>query len=42
LPIQPDVVGKRIDVPQGSRIDVMIEELDGRDAVIQAPREGAA
>ena len=42
LPIQPDVVGKKVDVPPGSRIDVLVEELDGRDAVIQAAREAAA
>ena len=42
LPIQPDVVGKKVDVPKGQRIDVLVEELDGRDAVIQASREAAA
>jgi pyrimidine operon attenuation protein / uracil phosphoribosyltransferase len=42
LPIQPDVVGKKIDVPGGSRIDVLVEDLDGRDAVIQTAREAAA
>jgi pyrimidine operon attenuation protein/uracil phosphoribosyltransferase len=42
LPIQPDVVGKKVDVPAGSRIDVLVSELDGRDAVIQAAREAAA
>lgn len=42
LPIQPDVVGKKIEVPKGQRIDVLVEELDGRDAVIQASREAAA
>ena len=42
LPIQPDVVGKKVDVPAGSRIDVLVQELDGRDAVIQAAREAAA
>ena len=42
LPIQPDVVGKRVDVPDGSRIDVLVEDLDGRDAVLQTAREPAA
>jgi pyrimidine operon attenuation protein/uracil phosphoribosyltransferase len=42
LPIQPDVVGKRVEVPRGQRIDVLVAELDGRDAVIQASREAAA
>src|ERR1041385_3805484 len=35
LPIRADVVGKTLTVPVNGRIDVMIEELDGRDAVIQ-------
>jgi pyrimidine operon attenuation protein/uracil phosphoribosyltransferase len=34
LPIHADVVGKRIDVAPADRVDVLIEELDGRDAVI--------
>src|SRR6476646_11404437 len=42
LPIRADIVGKRVDVPKGQRIDVLVEELDGRDAVIQASREAAA
>lgn len=39
LPIQPDVVGRKIDVAPGRRVDVFVEELDGRDAVIVADRE---
>lgn len=35
LPIHADVVGKKLDVPPGSRIDVQVTELDGRDAVVQ-------
>jgi pyrimidine operon attenuation protein/uracil phosphoribosyltransferase len=46
LPIAPDVVGKKVDVPAGQRVDVLIEELDGKDAVILtrtvATREGDA
>ncbi|HTR79029.1 MAG TPA: phosphoribosyltransferase family protein, partial [Gemmatimonadaceae bacterium] len=41
LPIQPDVVGKRIDVASGQRIDVLVNELDQRDAVIVTDREAA-
>ena len=36
LPIQPDVVGKTIDIGKGERIDVLVEELDGKDAVVVA------
>ena len=39
LPIQPDVVGKVVEVGADDRIDVMITELDGRDAVILAAKE---
>lgn len=39
LPIAPDVVGKKIDVLPGQRVDLFVEELDGRDAVILAPKE---
>ncbi len=34
LPIQPDVVGKAITVEPGDRVDVLVEELDGRTAVV--------
>src|SRR6478672_3725922 len=37
LPIQPDVVGKVVSVPDGHRIDVLVKELDERDAVVMAP-----
>jgi len=37
LPIHADVVGKRIDVAPGGRVDVMVSELDGRDAVVLVP-----
>lgn len=36
LPIAPDVVGKKVDVQPGQRVDVFVEELDGKDAVILA------
>ena len=38
LPIHADVVGKKVDVGSGERIDVLVEELDGRDAVILVAR----
>ena len=34
LPIQPDIVGKHVDVPAGSHVDVAVDELDGRDEVV--------
>lgn len=34
LPIAPDVVGKVVEVLPGRRVDVFVEELDGRDEVI--------
>jgi pyrimidine operon attenuation protein/uracil phosphoribosyltransferase len=41
LPIQPDVVGKQVKVSSGERVDVLIEELDGRDEV-DLVQQGAA
>ena len=41
LPIQPDVVGKHVEVGPGQRVDVFVTELDGRDEVVLAAR-GAA
>ncbi len=37
LPIQPDIVGKRIAVSAGDRVDVLVEDLDGRSAVVLVP-----
>ncbi|MEJ7808789.1 MAG: bifunctional pyr operon transcriptional regulator/uracil phosphoribosyltransferase PyrR [Gemmatimonadaceae bacterium] len=34
LPIHADVVGKRVDVAPTERVDVLVQELDGRDAVV--------
>ena len=34
LPIQPDVVGCRVDAPRHARVDVFVQELDGRDEAI--------
>ena len=36
LPIQPDVVGKVVTVGAGQRVDVLVKELDDRDAVVLA------
>ena len=34
LPIQPDVVGKKVDVRPGGRVDVFVTALDDRDEVV--------
>ena len=34
LPIRADVVGKTLDVGVGGHVDVLVEELDGKDAVV--------
>ncbi len=39
LPIAPDVVGKKVDVPPGQRVDVHVQDVDGKDAVILTPSE---
>jgi len=42
LPIQADIVGKAVKVMPGARVDVLIEELDGIDAVnLVEARSGA-
>jgi pyrimidine operon attenuation protein / uracil phosphoribosyltransferase len=42
LPIHADVVGKKLEVPSGERVDVLVSELDDRDAVVLVPEaEGA-
>lgn len=33
LPIHADIVGKRVDVREGQRVDVFVEELDAREGV---------
>jgi pyrimidine operon attenuation protein / uracil phosphoribosyltransferase len=33
LPIQADIVGTTVPVPPGGRVDVWVQELDGRDEV---------
>jgi pyrimidine operon attenuation protein / uracil phosphoribosyltransferase len=42
LPIQPDVVGKVVSVPAGQKVDVLVKELDEKDAVVLTPKGGAA
>ncbi len=37
LPIHADVVGRTLSVSPGGRIDVLVQELDGRDAVVMVP-----
>jgi pyrimidine operon attenuation protein/uracil phosphoribosyltransferase len=34
LPIHADVVGRKIDVEQDDRVDVLVQELDAKDSVI--------
>src|SRR5215471_10613571 len=38
LPIQPDIVGKKVSAASSQRVDVMVEELDGKNAVVIADR----
>jgi pyrimidine operon attenuation protein/uracil phosphoribosyltransferase len=33
LPIQPDVVGKKVAIESDERVDVLVEDLDGKTAV---------
>ena len=42
LPIQPDIVGKRVECGPGQRVDVLVQELDEQDAVILSEREESA
>ena len=39
LPIHADVVGRTVDVPAGQRVDVLLAEVDGTDAVVLADRD---
>ena len=34
LPIHADIVGKKLSIEARDRVDVLVEELDGRDAVV--------
>jgi pyrimidine operon attenuation protein / uracil phosphoribosyltransferase len=39
LPIQPDIVGKQLTIQPTQRVDVLVAELDGRNAVVISDRE---
>ena len=41
LPIQPDIVGRHLDVPEGTRVEVTVPELDDGLAVELGPAGGA-
>ncbi|MBY0488219.1 MAG: bifunctional pyr operon transcriptional regulator/uracil phosphoribosyltransferase PyrR [Gemmatimonadaceae bacterium] len=34
LPIHADIIGRTVEVAPGHRVDVLVEELDGRDEVV--------
>jgi pyrimidine operon attenuation protein/uracil phosphoribosyltransferase len=42
LPIHADVVGKKVEVAADQRVDVLVQELDGRDAVVVVAKDEAA
>ncbi|HEX7119751.1 MAG TPA: bifunctional pyr operon transcriptional regulator/uracil phosphoribosyltransferase PyrR [Longimicrobiales bacterium] len=42
LPIQPDIVGRTVDVLPGQRVEVLVPELDGRLGVELATTEAPA
>ncbi|HEX6536511.1 MAG TPA: bifunctional pyr operon transcriptional regulator/uracil phosphoribosyltransferase PyrR [Gemmatimonadaceae bacterium] len=42
LPIHADIVGKRVALATRDRVDVLVEELDGRDAVVVVRGEEGA
>jgi pyrimidine operon attenuation protein/uracil phosphoribosyltransferase len=37
LPIQPDIVGKTLSTGRSDRVDVLVDDLDGRTAVVLVP-----
>ena len=39
LPIQPDIVGKKVSTEPSQRVDVLVQELDGRNAAVITDRE---
>ncbi len=39
LPIHADIVGRAVTVAAGERVDVFVEEVDGRDEVVIAARD---
>jgi pyrimidine operon attenuation protein/uracil phosphoribosyltransferase len=40
LPIHADIVGKKLDVGADGHVDVLVEELDGRDEVVATHTDG--
>ena len=42
LPIQADIVGERVETRPGDRVDVLLTEVDGRDAVELVRAKGGA
>lgn len=40
LPIHADIVGRKLEVTGEDRIDVLVSELDSRDAVVHVSRSG--
>lgn len=40
LPIHADIVGRKVEIAPDERIDVLVQELDGKDAVVITSREG--
>lgn len=42
LPIQPDIVGKKVSVADDERVDVFVEDLDGRTEVVIQTRTAEA
>jgi pyrimidine operon attenuation protein/uracil phosphoribosyltransferase len=42
LPIQPDIVGKTISAQSSQRVDVLVQEIDGKNGVVIALREDTA
>jgi pyrimidine operon attenuation protein/uracil phosphoribosyltransferase len=42
LPIHADIVGKKVAVPKSGHVDVLLDEVDGRDAVILVDAGAAA
>jgi pyrimidine operon attenuation protein/uracil phosphoribosyltransferase len=39
LPIQPDIVGKTVTVQASQRVDVLVAEIDGKNAAVISERE---
>jgi pyrimidine operon attenuation protein/uracil phosphoribosyltransferase len=41
LPIHADIVGKKVDVESGDRVDVLLEEVDGKTSVVISRADSA-